>query len=140
MNELNQPLVNSTRCRHERKEARASRNEGNPTVSRCGSAASRCSQNGSNNSHVQPRRAEDRHTSQGAGGSEVEALWIYPRVSLRRSNCSFHPVALLSSIWPIVESLTVVMALCVRKTGCHEAGSISSNLIVITVPFKMKRM
>lgn len=65
MNELNQRLVNSTLCRHERKEAKDSRNGGNPTVSRCGSAASRWSQKGSNNSHVHPRRAEDRHTSEG---------------------------------------------------------------------------
>lgn len=76
MNELNQPLVNSTLCRHKRKEAKDSRDEGNPTVSRCGSAASRWSQKGSNNSHVHPRRAEDRHTSEGE--LEVEGMWIYP--------------------------------------------------------------
>lgn len=117
MNELNQPLVNSTQCRHERKEAKDSRNEGNPTVSRCGIAASRWSQKGSNNSHVHPRRAEDRHTSEGE--LEVEGVWIYPRVSERRSNCSIHLVALVSSILPIVESLSVgVMALC--AVCCHK--------------------
>lgn len=70
--------MNSTLCRHERKEAKDSRNEGNPTVSRCGSTASRWSQKGSNNSHVHPRRAEDRHTSEGE--LEVEGVWIYPGV------------------------------------------------------------
>lgn len=112
MNELNQSLVNSTLCRHKRKEAKDSRNEGNPTVSWCGSVVSRWSQKGSNNSHVHPRRAEDRHTSEGE--LEVEGLWIYLGVSQRFSDCSLHLVALLSSILPIVEPLTVeVIALCI---------------------------
>lgn len=89
VNELNQPLVNSTLCRHKRKEAKDSRDEGNPTVSWCGSAASRWSQKGSNNSHVHPRRAEDRHTSEGE--LEVEGVWIYPGVSERCSNCGPAP-------------------------------------------------
>lgn len=91
MNELNQPLVNSTLCRHKRKGAKDSRDEGNPTASWCGSAASRWSQKGSNNSHVHRRRAEDRHTSEGE--LEVEGVWIYPGDSERCSNCSLHLVA-----------------------------------------------
>lgn len=124
--------MNSTLCRHKRKGAKDSRNEGNPTVSRCGSADSCWSQKGSNNSHVRPRRAEDRHTSEGE--LEVEGVWIYPGVSERCSNCSLHLVALLSSILPIVEPLTVkVMALCtvaVRMIFYHLARSDHSLLFL----------
>lgn len=109
MNELNQPLVNSTLCRHKRKQAKDSRDEGNPTASLCGWAASRCSQKYSNNSHVHPRRAEDRHTSEPE--LEVEEVWIYPGCS----SCWLQLVALKPSILPIVEELTLVMGL---STGC----------------------
>lgn len=113
VNELIQPLVNTTLCRHKRKEAKDARDEGNPTVKQCGSAASCWSKKGSK---VHPRRVEGRHTSVW-GAVEVEGVWIYAGESKRCSSCRRHLVSLVSSILPIVESLTAVMGLC--TACCH---------------------